>query len=588
MRRTKFLLIIGLALLSILLVACSSNSSNNSSSNGNNNDNNDSNSGNNNGNSSEVFVVPDTFIEAENPAASPQLAINRGKTVVVGLQEPGGVFTPFFNTSGYDGNVQSVMFPPLVDINEKGEPIPGLAEKWDVSEDGLTYTFYLREGLLFDDGTPLTAEDVEFTLTLLHDPAYPGSTDITEAKVVGGLDYKHGDAESISGIEVIDERTIKITTEEVNARSLRLLGGVVLKKDYYGKEYSKGNLDYINDLHLKPVGAGPFRFVEYIPGQEVRFEANEYYYGGKPEIDYFIYKTTKGDSIQFFQTGELDYSGFTANQVNFEFLKSLGFADINVYTSSAYSYIVFNHEKEIFKDPRVRQAFIYGLDRKTIVNTFYEGYGQVANVPVSPTSWAYTDEIGSTEYDPEKAKQLLEEAGWKVGSDGIREKDGQKLTVYYFTRAGGISDILIPIAKENYKEIGIDFQVELMDFNALLARVADGDHDLAAFSTPMLTDPYNGVVNFHTKTPSSITKGYGNAEIDALIDATVATNDLEERTKAFHELYKALDEDPPVILLAYTKVLSGVNARVEGFKPNGYRGIATSLPHLRIVDVNEK
>src|SRR5690606_31600737 len=144
--------------------------------------------------------------------------------------------------------------------------------------------------------------------------------------------------------------------------------------------------------------------------------------------------------IQFFQTGELDYSGFTANQDNFEFLKSLGFADINVYTSSAYSYIVFNHEKEIFKDPRVRQAFIYGLDRKTIVNTFYEGYGQVANVPVSPTSWAYTDEIGSTEYDPEKAKQLLEEAGWKVGSDGIREKDGQKLTVYYFTRAGGISD----------------------------------------------------------------------------------------------------------------------------------------------------
>ena len=141
-----------------------------------------------------MIAVEDSRIKAENPAASPQLAINRGDTVVVGLQEPGGVFTPYFNTSGYDGNVQSVMFPPLVEINEAGEPIPGLAETWDVSEDGLAYTYNLRDGLLFDDGTPFTAKDVEFTLTLLHDPSYPGSTDITEAKVVGGLDYKNGDA----------------------------------------------------------------------------------------------------------------------------------------------------------------------------------------------------------------------------------------------------------------------------------------------------------------------------------------------------------------------------------------------------------
>lgn len=533
------------------------------------------------------IVVEDAKFEAENPSASPALAINRGDTVVVGLQEPGGVFTPYFNTSGYDGNVQSVMFPPLVEINEKGEAVTGLAESWDVSEDGLTYIFHLREGLLFDDGTPLTAEDVEFTLTLLHDPSYAGGTDITEAKIVGGLDYKQGDAQTVSGIKVVDNKTLEVTTEEVNARSLRLIGGQVLKKDYYGKDYKKGSLDYINALHQKPIGAGPFRFVEYLPGQEIRYEANEFYFGGKPKVSRFIYKTTEGDSQQFFQTGELDYSSLSANQDNFEFLQALGFADINVYTSSAYGYIAFNHEKEIFKDPKVRQAFILGLDRQTIIGTHYQGYAEVANIPVSPTSWAYTDEIGNTAYDPEKAKQLLEEAGWVEGAKGIREKDGKKLTVYYFTSAGGLGDTLIPIAKENYQAIGIDLQVEQMDFNALLARVDNGDHDLVSFSTTMLPDPYNGIQNFHTKSTSSTFSGYGNAEIDKLIEATIATNDISERKAAFHNLYQALEENPAVILTGYTKVLTGTNARVKGFEPNGYRGIATSLKDLEIVDVNK-
>src|SRR5699024_7471571 len=437
----------------------------------------------------------------------------------------------------------------------------------------------------FDDGDPLTTEDVAFTLTLLHDPSYSGGTDITEAHIVGGDAYKNGDATAIEGINIIDEQTIEITTEEVNAQSLRLLGGQVLKKAYYGKDYKKGELNYLNDLHLKPVGAGPYRFVEYLPGQEIRYEANEFYYEGKPEAEHFIYKTTEGDSQQFFQTGELDYSAFAANQQNYEFLELLGFANIHIYTSSAYGYVAFNHEKPLFKDPKVRQAFTYGLDRQTIIDTFYQGYAEVANVPVSPSSWAYTDEVGDTSYDPEKAKQLLEEAGWVEGNDGIREKDGEKLTVYYFTSAGGLADTFIPIAKENYAAIGIDFQVEQMDFNALLSRVEKGDHDLASFSTPMLTDPYNGIVNFHTKSNSDTFKGFGNDEIDRLIDATIATTDQAERTEAFHNLYGALEEDPPVILMSYTKVLSGTNARVEGFNPNGYRGIASSLKDLKVVPV---
>lgn len=532
-------------------------------------------------------TIEDVKVEAEQPELAPESSLERDNTVIVGLTEPGGIFTPYFNTSGYDGNVQSVMFPPLVEINENGEPIPGLAASWDISDDELTYTYHLRDDLKFDDGSPLTAEDVAFTITMLHDPSYAGGTDITEAGVVGGLDYKEGDATEIAGINIIDEQTIEIETEAVNARALRLLGGQVLQKDYYGDGYEKGDLEYIRDLHLKPVGAGPYRFVEYKPGQEIRYEANEYYYDGKPAVDNFIYKTTEGDSQQFFQTGEVDYSTFSADGDNFELLKTLGFANIDLYTSTAYSYITFNHESPMLSQPEVRQALNYGLDRETILNVHAQGYAEVANVPVSPVSWAYTDEIEGFPYDPEKAKELLEEAGWVEGSDGIREKDGEKLKIYYFSSSGGLSDTLVPIAKENYHEIGVDFEVELMDFNALLARVEKGDHDLASFSTTMQTDPYDGVESFHSKSTSSILHGYDNEKVDELIDASIATNDIAERTKVYHELYGELEADPPLILLGYNKVLAGINARVEGFEPNGYRGISPSLPNITIGDVRK-
>lgn len=535
-----------------------------------------------------IQLVEDTQIEASNPAASPRLATNRGKTIVVGLQEPGGVFTPYFNTSGYDGNVQAVMFPPLIDIDENGEPFGRLAENWDVSDDELTFSFTLREGLTFDDGRPFTTEDVAFTITLLYDPSYPGSTDITETNLVGGLDYKDGDADEITGITIVDERTIEFELEEPNARALTMLGGQVLSKAYYGEEYEKGNLDYISDFHLRPVGAGPFKFETYNPGEEIRFSSNEHYYKGEPEADAFIYRTTEGDSQQFFQTGELDYGTFSADQDNFDMLQSLEFADINLYTSSNYSYIAFNHESDIFKDANVRKAFNYGFDRQTYVDIRFQGFAQVANVPVSPVSWAHTDEIEGFPYDPEEAERLLEEAGWVEGSDGIRERDGEKLRIYFFTtEASGASDVLVTRLQEDYKRIGIDLQIEQMDFNALLARVDNGDHDLVSFSTTMQPDPHIGIQAFHSAHTGNTFRGYENEEVDALIDAAVAVSDLDRRAESYHDLYEALEEDPPMILLNYNKVLSATNARVQGFEPNGFRGISLSLENLQVVDVAE-
>ncbi|PFN21024.1 ABC transporter substrate-binding protein [Bacillus cereus] len=522
-------------------------------------------------------------ISATDKTKVPDKAKNRKETLVVGISKPGGVFLPYFQQNGWDGNVTSVIFASLVSTDKQGKPIPELAEKWDVSSDQLTYTFYLRKDLKFSDGSPLTADDVAFTLTLLHDKAYEGEVDISQYAVKGGKEYKEGKATSIEGIQVVDQQTIKITTEKVNSQAIFVLGGTVLSKAYYGKDYKQNtSLDYLKDLYGKPLAAGPYKFEKYIPGQEVRFVANENYYAGKPKIQNFIYKITSGDTkLQLFQTGEVDHTGLGTGDEVLEQAKALEFANIQIETAPSFSYIYMNNNKPYLKDKKVRQALIYGLDRKKYVDTALKGYGTVANVPIHPTSWAYTEEgVNKYEYDKEKAKKLLDEAGWKVGSDGIREKDGQKLKLSYFGPSSAKdSDLLIPIAKENYKEIGVEFNPEFMDFNTMLSKVNKGDYDLASVSTPITSDP-SETAGEYLSTANETSLGYKNAKVDELIQKGIETVDIEKRKPIYKELYKELSDDPPVILLNYRRTITGYNGNIKGIDPEKYNSISANLPVL--------
>ncbi|PGC64058.1 ABC transporter substrate-binding protein [Bacillus toyonensis] len=522
-------------------------------------------------------------IAATDKTKVPDKAKNRKDTLVVGISKPGGVFLPYFQQNGWDGNVTSAIFASLVSTDKQGKPIPELAEKWDVSSDQLTYTFHLRKDLKFSDGSPLTADDVAFTLTLLHDKAYEGEIDISQYAVKGGKEYKEGKATSIEGIQVVDPQTIKITTEKVNSQAIFVLGGTVLSKAYYGKDYKQNtSLDYLKELYGKPIAAGPYKFEKYIPGQEVRFVANENYYAGKPKIPNFIYKITSGDTkLQLFQTGEVDYTGLGTGDEILEQAKGLEFANIQIETAASFSYIYMNNNKPYLKDKKVRQALIYGLDRKKYVDTALKGYGTVANVPIHPTSWAYTEEgVNKYEYDKEKAKKLLDEAGWKVGSDGVREKDGQKLKLSYFGPSSAKdSDLLIPIAKENYKEIGVEFNPEFMDFNTMLSKVNKGDYDLASVSTPITSDP-SETAGEYLSGVNDKSLGYKNAKVDELIKKGIETVDIEKRKPIYKELYKELSDDPPVILLNYRRTITGYNGNIKGIDSEKYNSISANLPVL--------
>lgn len=514
--------------------------------------------------------------QAADMSKLPAVAKQRTDTIIVGLTDPSGAFTPYFTQSGYDGNVNSLLFSSLVTVDEKGLPIPDLAEKWDISDDQLTYTYHLRKDLKFSDGSPLTADDVAFTWTLLFDKAYDGDSMVPTLAVKGAQAYKEGKAQSIEGIKIIDPLTISVTLEKPNATALTMLGDKVLSKAYYGKDYKFGQLDYIKKLHGAPVGNGPYKLEKFIPGQEVRFVANENYYKGKPKTEHFIYKTSEGDTWQYLETGEVDYASFSATTENIDKLKSMGFINIIPYTPSTYGYIQLNLEHEPMKDKKVRQALTYGLDRQSIYVDANQGAGAVANIPASPISWAYTEEgINPYKFDPEKAKQLLDEAGWKAGADGIREKDGKQLSIHYLGSKSKQTDIFIAVAKENFQDIGVKFEPEVFaDFNSLVSKVDSGDYDWVSFSTPMLTDPSDGLVQF----VDGEIKAYDNPKLKELYDKGLATTNIEERKQVYKEAFQLLNDELPIIFTSYKKTVYGYNGRIENLAVSPFVGLANSLP----------
>lgn len=513
----------------------------------------------------------------------PAASLRRKDTIVAGLSEPQGIFNPYFFTNGWDENVTDVIFSRLINRDSEGKLVPGLAESWTVSPDSLVYTIKLRPNLTYSDGSPLTAEDVAFTLTVLLDPAYEGYFDLSLAHIAGGEAYKAGKADRVSGIRVIDPLTVEITTTQPGATTLARIGGPVLSKAWYGKGYQRGKLDALRSLNGRPLGNGPYVYEKYIPGQEIRFHANPHFYLGVPPTPRFIYRITNpATNFQLFQTGETDYDGFTSRPDDIEQLKMLGFANINLFGASDYSFIEFNVRRPALRDARVRQALIYGLNRQKLVDVAYQGYGKVANIPVAPVSWAYNDaDVNAYAWDPERARKLLDSAGWAPGPDGIRVKDGKRLEVTLLITKKVLNDVLIPIAKEDWRQIGVVMKPQVVDFNALLALRKAGNYDLASISTSTIDDPHDGVWRFYSS--QAVESGYSNPQVDSLIGAGNAALDGEKRKAIYHQLYQALAADPPVIFLAYRDVLTASSARVSGFKPDSYNGLTGSLPNVRVV-----
>ncbi|MBU5592051.1 peptide ABC transporter substrate-binding protein [Clostridium sp. MSJ-4] len=518
-------------------------------------------------------------IKAEDPSKSPDTANSRKDTIVIGIDDTKGVFNPLYAKTAYDQYVVKAMFASIMDVKLDGSLEPALGDV-KASEDLKTYTITLKDGLKWNDGKPITTDDIEFSFMVLSDKKFDGNFDMPNLNVKGWREYNEGTSDKISGLEKVDDKVIKIHLEEPNSAALYDVAIRPIPKHFYSQYYSQGEADKLMQVHRAPgVFSGPYKLKDFKQGQSATLEANENYYKGKAKIPNLIYKVTnKQTAMQQLETGEVDMNILTVNPENIEQAKGKGFLDLSIYPTNGYGYIAFNHRNEALKDQKVRQALTFGLDRKAIVDNVYKGYADVINIPESKVSLYFTDDVEKYEYNAEKANQLLDEAGWKKGSSGIREKDGKKLTLKFLASTPNeVNEAIIPIAKENYKALGIEFNPEQMDFNTISTKVEDenADYDMYFMAWGLTPEPDSSAI---FKTKGALNRnGYSNPKIDELLSKGTKTNKFEERKKVYHEFYKEVNKDLPYIFVYQRRDMWAVNARVKGVNISPYRDFTYDL-----------
>ncbi|NGU66839.1 ABC transporter substrate-binding protein [Clostridium perfringens] len=561
-RKLVALLTAGLA-TSMLFVACGGGANNTAQGNGN---------GSESGGTTKDLSKPER-IEASNPSALPDVAKNRTDTLIVGTTDPKGEFVPIYSSTTFDGWVNNLIFDGLITNNEKGEPVPNVAESYEISEDGKTYTFKLNKGIKFTNGQELTAKDVAFTFTSICDPSYDGPRMDAVSNLVGYEEYNKGDAKSVEGIKVIDDHTISFTNKNTDAAGIWNFSYGIMPESVYG--FEKGNFQAVKDKLLQPVGSGAYKFVHFKPGQEVKFEKNADYWKGEPKIPYVVMKVTNGQTLlQELMAGTVDIDRVGAKPENIDPLKQAGFLNMDFYMQNGYGFMGMNYGSDKVKDPKVRQALLYGLNREGFMQSYYQGYGQVYNSHILPTSWAYNPDVPKYEYNPEKAKELLDEAGWKdTNGNGIRDKDGVELELQWLTYTDSkYVDALIPIVQQSWEQIGVKVTPELMEFGTMVDKVDKREYDVFNMAWNLSIDPDpSGIFAISQDVPGGFNNiGWRNEEADKLLKEGKGTTNQEERKKAYDEWQLKFSEDVPYILLGNAQEMFASSARVKGYNPSTY------------------
>ena len=518
-------------------------------------------------------------IKATNPDAVPASAKSKKDTLVIGEEQPDGLLNQLYCSGSYDYWIAELCLDPFVSVAPDGTPAAGVAKSWDVSADGLTYTFKIRDGVKYQDGTPLTADDVLFTFQVLCDGSYTGSSDYTVYAIKGADDYNKGTASTISGIQVVDKNTLKITLDHTNAPFLYNMEGFpVLSRAYYGKDYKQGNTKCVEDKNKAPLSYGQYILTKFEDGQEADLVANPNYWQGAPKIKNVIFKVvTELTAAQNLAAGNIDMYEDIVTPEKVSTYSQPGFCNLITYPYSGFGYIGYNCAEGATKDQKVRQALNYATDRELIDKTNYETYYNIINEPCAPSSQFYNKDVEAYKYDMDKAGKLLDEAGWKKGSDGIRVKDGQKLSIHFLASSpNSVLDKLIPIIKQDYQKLGVDLVAEQMEFNQVLKKIKQPSGWNMYFMANGLSPDPDVSSSYSSKSPSNY-QHFNDSKVDDLLKSGLQEMDKTKRIKIYQDLFKEINAQSPIDIIYQRKTMDVVSARVDGLKPTTFQDFTFTL-----------
>ena len=424
---------------------------------------------------------------------------------------------------------------------------PTLAESFEVSDDGLTYTFNLVQGAPFHDGTEFTAADVKYTFDFYLDPE---NAMLTASNFAG-----------ITEVEASDDYTVVMTVDGPNAAFLSRAGQSFIVPMHHHSEI--GEEAYKSD----PMGTGPFSVREYRAAEFTEVEAFADHFRGAPLLDSVIERIVPEPSVRTIEleTGEADSSVWAlVTEDNIRLRDSGEF--ITYQTSSvAVNHFPMNNERPYFAEREVRQALMYALDRDLIVDELWQGLAVKATANISPAlDFYYEPDVTDYPYDPDMAVQILEDAGWVEGSDGVREKDGVRLEWTLAIIAG--DQARRPegeFAQESWNAIGCN--VSIVDTTAASAGMRDGSLDMALYNWTYgggSGEP-DGSNTLRSDALNNFSK-YQSEEMDALLDAGLTETDPDARQEIYSQVQKLVADDVPFIFVKYWDWFNFYNPRVKG------------------------
>ncbi len=431
-----------------------------------------------------------------------------------------------------------------------------LAESWEISPDGKRITFHLRKGVKWHDGAPFTSDDVMFTYRRMIDPRTPTAY---------GEDFKQ-----VRRAAAPDPHTFVVEYARPFAPALASWGMHVLPKHLLEKypDISK------SPLNKKPVGTGPYRFVEWKTGEKVVFHVSPDYFEGKPYIARVISRVIPDQATMFLElkSGGVDIMTLTPPQYvrqteTAEFKKSF---NKYKYTASGYTYLGFRLSHPFFRDKRVRQAIAHAADKKALIDGVLLGLGQEATGPYKPGTWAFNPGVKKYPHDPARAKALLADAGWKE-KDGVLVKDGQPFEFTVLTNAGNDARAkTAAILQQNLAEVGVRMKIRTVEWAAFINEFIDKrKFDAVILGWNITPDPDQFDIWHSSKTgPKELNHvGFANPEVDRLLDEGRSTFDLEKRKNAYFRIQEILAEEQPYVFLYVPEALPVVNNRFRGIVP---------------------
>lgn len=500
-------------------------------------------------------------------------------TFVIGISADPMFLNPVLCTDMTSKMVNAYIFNTLLKYDENLKLTGDLAQRWECDKSGLVWTFYLKKGIKWHDGMPFSAKDVKFTFDKLLDPS-------TNTFNRGYFQINGKNIE----FEVIDDLTVKAKLPEKMASFLSNLTiqGIIPEHILKGEDINRTQRCQFNS---QPIGTGPYKFKYWRHSDHIMLEANNDYFKGSPKIPYVAFRIIPSNETRrlALQTQQIDYCDLTDQNINI--IKNIEYINIYKWLNFDYTYLGFDLTKPLFQDKLLRKAINYAIDKDKIVKATLKGLGEPATGPIAKSSWAYTENVPIYEYNPQKAKQLLNEAGWHLNKDGWMEKKGKIIEFTINYRSGRPHmEMAVVLIQDYLKDIGIKVNLRSCELSVLIRSCNPGDFEAVLLNWIEETyDPDVVYVEWHSSMIGDQGlnfMSYKNPEADKLLDEAQREYNIEKRKELYYRFQYIVADDAPYIFLWNSMSVAGVNKRVKGLAPESPAGILLYPEKMFIVISN--